>query len=88
MAVTQNGYVVKMTAVDDEVEGRFHVSYIRWVNATAVNHSATLKDGEDRELFYSVSDGPNFIDIHPLCRWVNGLKCTGLSSGTLYIYLR
>lgn len=88
MAVTDNGYVVKMTAVDDEVTGRIHVTYIRWVNATAVNHSVTLEDGDSNELFHSVSDGPNFIDIHPLCRWVDGLKCTAISSGTLYVYKR
>ena len=88
MAVTDNGYLIKMTEVDDEIEKTIFVTYIRWVNATAINHSVTLEDKSSNELFYSVSDGPNFLDIHPLCRSVNGLKLASISSGTLYVYVR
>jgi hypothetical protein len=88
MAVTDNGYVVKMTAPGDYVTGGRHIGFIRWVNATTKDHGCLLKDGAGHEIFYSVADGPNFIDILPLFRIIDGLVLTTCDSGTLYAYIR
>ena len=88
MAVTDNGYVIKMTAQSDTLDKNFYAGYIRWVGATNTGHTCVLKDGSGNELFYSEADGGRFIDIHPLCRWVEGLELTTLGSGTLYVYIR
>ena len=89
MSVTTNaGYMIKMTAQSDAVTGSFKVGYVRWVNGVRANEECLLKDTNGSELFHSVADGPNYTDLMPIFRWVNGLTLTTLDSGTLYIYLR
>ena len=89
MAVSGFGIgVIKMTAVDDAVEGkRLSISYIRWVNGGSANDILEVTDSQDQTLFYSVADGPNFIDLHPLFKKVDGVKIKTLSSGTVFVYL-
>lgn len=86
MATTNNGYLVKCTAASDEVTGQFRVTTIRWVNGSTADHQCIVTDSDDNVVFDSVADGPNFIDIHPIFRQMNGIKISTLDSGNVFVY--
>lgn len=89
MAVTGYGVgVLKMTTQGDELlDVRLSISYIRWVNASSSNHVLEVTNGAGDTIFYSVADGANFIDLHPLFKIIDGIKIKTLSSGTVFVYL-
>lgn len=87
MAISGTGIgVVKFTS-NGTVTGLKQVAYVRWVGATAAGHTAELKDANGEEWWAGEADGPNFTDVHPIYRQINGLVVT-LSSGSVYAYLR
>ena len=90
MAVTGHvGGTVKFTAQNDYVSGLIFVLHMRWTFDTAVLHDKLLVSTlEGEELFPSIADGPAFIDIMPLYRWVNGIITTTLDGGELLVYTR
>ena len=88
MAVTgYNVQVLKMTAALDAQVGRLHIGMIRWINGGAANDEFELTNTSGDVLFNSIADGANFIDLHPLYKWVDGVIVSKLSSGTVFIYL-
>lgn len=90
MGVTNNGYImIECDEAADKVEERLHVSYLRWLNATTADHSLVVRAGGSTGpiIWKSVADGANFLDIHPLFRWVDGIYVDTLGSGTLMVYL-
>lgn len=88
MAVTGfNVNVLKMTAAADAQTGMLHVGYIRWINGGAADDECEITNTAGDILFNSIADGANFIDLHPLFQWVNGVIVSTLSSGTVFIYL-
>lgn len=87
MAVTgDQGKVLKLTGQGDSVSFPLRVSYIRWVGGSTGN-ALSVTDENSTELFASVAEGSNFIDIHPLFQEVRGLTLSTLDGGSVYIYL-
>lgn len=84
----ENIGVLKSTTALDEVEGRFQVGMIRWSNGNAADDECEITDKDGNVYFNSIADGPNFIDLHPLFKQMNGIIVSILSSGTVFIYLR
>ena len=88
MAVTGfNVQVLKMTAALDAQVGRLHIGMIRWINGAAADDECEITDIAGNVLFNSIADGANFIDLHPLYKWVDGVILSKRDSGTVFIYL-
>lgn len=89
MAVTGfNVNILKMTAAADAQTGRLHIDYIKWVGATTASHTLSVTNTAGAIIFESEADGANFIDLHPMDKWVNGVIVATMDSGTLYVFLR
>lgn len=87
MSVTgDSGKVLKLSAEGDSVSIPLRVSYIRWVGGSN-GDALSIVDNNSTELFASVAEGNNFIDIHPLFQEVRGLTLATLGGGNVYIYL-
>ena len=82
-----NIQILKSTTALDAQTGMLHVGYIRWINGAAADDECEVTDTAGNVLFNSIADGANFIDLHPLFKWVNGVIISTLDSGTVFIYL-
>jgi hypothetical protein len=88
MAVTQSDTIVPiLNTQGDEITGRVYVRYVRWVGATTAGHTVSVTDSADHELFASEADGAAFIDVHPIFKWVDGVKANQMNSGKVYVYI-
>lgn len=78
-----------MTAVSDEITGRVYVKYIRYIGTagTAAGEVATLVDSNDKELFSTIADGAEFIDVMPVWGIINGVKVSAITTGKFVVYL-
>jgi hypothetical protein len=67
--------------------GPIYVKHLRWVRATTQGHLCKVKSKNGDMIFESEADGAQFIDVHPLYKFCNGITIDTLDSGTLYVYL-
>ena len=83
------------TAADNLLVGPIHITKIRWVGATAVDHAAQLEDAAERVVWEAtqtdIGTGTNILSREPESTFVPPLLITGLSlgvlgSGKLYVY--
>lgn len=92
--VTGNPFILD-TAADDVVAGIVEITKIRWVGATAVDHTAQLEDAAERVIWAAtttdIGTATNVIvpepesDFNPPLK-VQGISVGALESGKLYVY--
>lgn len=87
MAVTQRGKpIVKMTEVNDELEGKERVNYLHWISKAAEAGDDLLVVDEDGDTIWEeAADGLYSSRIHLIGNIIRGLKISVMSSGTLYV---
>lgn len=83
------------TVADNLLTGPIHITKIRWVGATTVDHAAQLEDAAERVVWEAaqtdIGTGNNILNREPESTFVPPLHVTGLSlgvlgSGKLYVY--
>jgi len=88
MPVTDlNKGVPRFSAQGDAITGRVLLKHLRWVGATTLAHALIVTDTAGAVIWDSEADGPNYIDVFPFYRWVEGIKVLTMQSGRLYAYL-
>jgi hypothetical protein len=86
--MTNHDFITLETSTEGDTHtGRVYVTYVRWINGTTAGHQLVLKDSHGATLWESVADGANFLDIHPLFRWVDGLDVDTMDSGKVMVWL-
>lgn len=89
MAVTRNkNKTIEMTAQADFIAERVKIGFMRWIGATTAGHSLVVDDGHGGLIWESEADGANFIDLHPLFNWYDGVTVTTMQSGKLIFWTR
>ena len=83
------------TVADNLLTGPIHITKIRWVGATTVDHEAQLEDAAERVVWESlqtdIGTGTAILNRERESTFVPPLLVTGLSlgvlgSGVLYVY--
>ena len=90
--VTNNPLIIDTASATVVTLNRLPIGWIRWVAAgAAAGNGVTLKTAGGRVLWESVATGANYVEAEhwnpdaPLV--ADGLACTTLAAGTLYIGL-
>jgi len=86
MSIGASSVSVIIVATPTTFSNSLVVRYMRWVGATTAGHQLVVQS-KGVNIFESVADGANFIDVHPFFDLYQDLDITTIQSGKLYIYL-
>ena len=64
------------------------IKTVYWQGPTTVGDLLTLTDGNGKEIISMNCDTANKSQMWPILVNYDGISCTDMDSGTLYIYLR
>ena len=85
---TPNGYVVTGTTTtkDDITDNRVKLSSITWLTPTTQGHKLAIQDKAGNEIieFYCDNDNETLVKYFN-GKWITGLYCDDMDSGTVYI---
>ena len=82
--LTSNPWVVDTTGTKTSAEIR--ISRIAWKNATTLNHTVLVVDGNGKTIFEDFASGATYNVSEPIGRVYTGLAVSTINSGKLYIY--
>ena len=91
--LTQNPFILDTAHASNVLTTeKLRVKGVRWVAATTAGHTATLKDGSGKIVWTSVAAGANNVEADKIYgdmrgQNLDGLMCTALQSGKLYVEL-
>lgn len=83
--------VTGTTAADQELVAGGEVvglKFVYWYNPTSAGHLCNLVDSNGVEIIPMRANSANDTQMWPIFRYVDGIHCDNMDSGTLYLYLR
>lgn len=83
--LTCNPWVLDGTGTKTTAEVR--IARIAWKNATTLNHTVLVVDGDGHTIFEDFASGATYNTSEPIGRVYTGLAVSTLNSGKLYVYL-
>lgn len=89
MAVTRKNRVITMTALNDEIEGKFYVQKVMHY-CSAAPFTVTLTTGADLDEVWCDMRGAQNVTLQadfdpPLC--IEDMKLTSKGGGNVYVYI-
>lgn len=87
MSNTTTGPVWVLDSTGTVTTNTVHIERIAWKNATTLDHTAKVTDGEGNTIWEDFASGATYNTSEPIFREVTGIVVSTLQSGKLYVSL-
>jgi hypothetical protein len=89
---TVAGNILKVTGTanssEDITTDYVALKWVYWFNPTTTGHLCNLTDNNGNDIHPMRANTNNDTQEWPIYKYVEGISCDDMDSGTLYIYLR